>query len=277
MKSHRFILYIILIFILAACNLPKSMPEPTFDPNAVATMVEETMAGFPSPTAIAATLITVPPTSSPISLPSPTPSTGKAAGKICYPSSGRTDMRGFFQETARGVVTELSISANAIDYEIVLDPGSYIAYVWLPDFSFSGMYSTGKQPTPFEVIAGQTTFAIDLCDWSHGPFDVPYPPGLEPQQTTGSISGSIGYPYGDIPQLTLVAFSKSTPYWYWVGTAPGQSYYTISNLPPGNYQVVAYDGSGHAGGSSIVSVIAGQTATANVSDWGGSYPSNPVK
>jgi hypothetical protein len=277
MKLHRLIFYTILIFILAACNMPRSTPEPTFDPNAIATMVEETMAGFPSPVASEATITSAPPTSSPVPLPSPTSSTGKAVGKICYPRSGQTDMRGFFQETTLGVATELPISANATDYEIVLKSGTYIAYVWLPDFSFSGMYSTGNLPTPFDVIAGQTTHGIDLCDWSHGPFDVPYPPGLELQQTTGTVSGSVSYPYGDIPQLTLVAFSKSTPYWYWVGTAPGQSYYTIGNLPPGNYQVVAYDDSGHAGGSSIVSVTAGQTATSNVSDWGGSYPSNPVK
>jgi hypothetical protein len=257
--------------------MPTGTPQSTFDPNVVATMVEETMAGFPTPTLKSPTITFVPSTSTPIILASQTPSTGKAAGKVCFPKSGRTDMRGFFQESTAGVVTELPISSNANDYEIELKPGTYIAYVWLTDFSFGGMYSTDTLPSPFEIIAGHTTSGIDLCDWNHGPFDVPYPPGYAPQQTTGSISGSVGYPYGDIPKLTVVAFSKDTPYWYWVGTAPGQNYFTISNLPPGKYQVVAYDGSNHAGGSDILPVVAGQTASANVTDWGGSYPENPVK
>jgi len=277
MKSNRLLICIGAVFILASCNLPRGTPEPTLDQNVVATMVEGTLAGFPTPTVRATDTTVVLPAASAIPQPSPTASTGKAAGKICFPSSGRTDMRGFFQETASGVVTELTISASDTKYEIDLKPGNYIAYAWPLDFSIGGMYSTGKQPAPFTISAGQTTSGIDLCDWSHGPFDVPYPPGYAPQQTTGSISGSISYPYGSIPHLTEVAFSKNTPYWYWVGTVPGQSTYTISDLPPGKYQVVAYDGSGHAGGSDIVTVSAGQTASADVSDWSGSYPSNPVK
>jgi len=277
MKLPRLIFCTVLFLLLSACNLPRSTPEPTFDPNMVATMVKETLAGFPSSTPGKATIASVPTASIAVPLPTPTSSIGKAAGKICYPKSGQTEMRGYFQDTSSGVASELPISANAKDYEITLNPGTYIAYVWLPDFSFGGMYSTGNQPTPFEVIAGQTTFGIDLCDWTHGPFDVPYPPGFAPQQTTGMISGGVDYPYGNTPKLTIVAFSKSTPFWYWVGTIPGQNNYTISDLPPGNYLVVAYDDSGHAGGSPIVTVTVGQTSTANINEWGDSFPANPVK
>jgi hypothetical protein len=277
MKVLRGIFLALPIIILSACNLPQGNPEPTFNPDLVATMVEETLAGFSSPTVHVSATPPVSPSSTPTLRPTQTPSLSKASGKVCFPSSGRTDLRGFFQETNRGTVMELPIPAGANDYEIVLVPGIYIAYVWLPDFSKSGMYSTGQVPTPFEVVAGQTTVGIDLCDWSHGPFDVPYPPGYQPQQTTGTLSGDIIYPYGAIPQLTVVAFSKTTPYWYWVGTGSGQSYYSISSLPPGNYQVVAYDVAGHAGGSNVMSVKAGQTTTANITDWSGSFPSNPVK
>jgi hypothetical protein len=49
------------------------------------------------------------------------------------------------------------------------------------------------------------------------------------------------------------------------------------NLPPGKYQVVAYDGSGRAGGSDVVTVTAGDSAQADVTDWNGSFPANPVK
>jgi hypothetical protein len=240
-------------------------------------MVEETLAGFTTPTVEFSSTTLPTPTVTSLPQPTITPLISKVSGKVCFPSSGRTDLQGFFQEIIRGTVTELAIPASANDYEVALDPGTYIAYAWLPDFSNSGMYSTGSVPTPFEVTAGQTTIEINLCDWSHGPFDIPYPPGYEPQQTTGSISGSVTYPYGAIPQLTLVAFSKSTPYWYWIGTASGQGYFSITNLPPGKYRVVAYDASGHTGGSEVVTVIAGQSTTANVSDWGGSFPDNPVK
>ena len=268
---------VLLVILLAACNLPVGTPEPTLDPNIVATMVEETLAGFTTPTMETTPTSTDTPEPTSTAELSPTPVVSKATGKVCFPKSGRTEMRAFFQETTRGTLSELAITASDNTYEIPLDPGNYIAYVWLPDFSFGGMYSDGTSPKVFSVFPGETTTRIDLCDWTHGPFDVPYPPGYEPQQTTGSITGSIPYPYGSIPPLTVVAFSKSTPYWYWLGTATGQNYYTINNLPPGKYQVVAYDKSGHAGGSGVVTVSAGESVSADVTDWTGSYPSNPLK
>jgi len=265
------------VLVLAACNLPHGTAEPTFDPNLVATMVEATLQGFPTPTGLIAPTASIQPVSTSTIQASPTAVVSKVTGKVCFPKAGRMDLRAFFQETTRGTVSELAINAASNEYEMPLDPGNYIAYVWLQDFSFGGMYSTGTAPSPFALIAGETTKGIDLCDWEHGPFDVPYPPGYEPQQTTGSITGSVSYPYGNIPGLTLVAFSKSTPYWYWVGTAAGQSYFTITNLPPGKYQVVAYDGSGRTGGSDVVTVTAGGSTQTNVTDWGGSFPPNPVK
>ncbi len=270
-------LCVVVLFLLVSCNLPRGTPESTLDPNLVATIVEETLAGFASPMVAMSPTVAPLPDATPTVKSSSTPVTSKVTGKVCFPKSGRADMRAFFQETDRGTVSELAISASSNEYEITLDPGNYMAYVWLTDFSFGGMYSTGTSPAVFSIFPGETTSGIDLCDWNNGPFDVPYPPGYEPQQTTGSISGSITYPYGDIPQLTVVAYSKSTPYWYWVGTAQGQSFFTISGLPPGNYQVVAYDGSNRAGGSPVVLVKAGDAASANVTDWGGSYPANPLK
>jgi hypothetical protein len=265
------------VILLAACNLPQATAEPTLDPNLVATMVEKTLAGFFTPTSQVIPATASPENSTPTIEASPTPLVSEVTGKVCFPKTGRSDLRAFFQEVTKGTVTELAISAASNDYEMTLDPGSYIAYVWLPDFSFGGMYSTDTTPSLFSVFPGETTSGIDLCDWSHGPFDVPYPPGYEPQQTTGSIAGTITYPYGSIPALTVVAFSKTTPYWYWVGTGAGQSFFTIANLPPGKYQVVAYDSSGRAGGSTVVTVKAGDSVTANVTDWTGSFPANPVK
>jgi hypothetical protein len=278
MKRLSGLIFLASLLILTSCNLPVTQVEPTTDPAFLATMVEKTLSALATNTPMLPVITStpVPPVDTSVPLPTPTLSVSKASGKVCYPPNQNTEMRAFFQDTTNSEAVEMVIPANQSKYEIVLDPGTYIAYVWLSDFSRGGMYSDGKSPLPFNVISGQTTSGIDLCDWSTGPFDVPYPPGYDPQQTTGTISGSITYPYGSIPQLTVVAFNQVNHYWYWIGTASGQSYFNFENLPPGKYQVVAYDGS-HSGGSDVVTVTAGQNTTANVTDWAGSFPSNPVK
>jgi hypothetical protein len=191
----------------------------------------------------------------------------------------------YFETGESHTVTDLPISGNQPTYSIDLAPGNYLAYAWLNDFSLSGSYSrcgaaagcSDAKPLSFNVLAGQTSTGIDICDWTHGPFDIPYPPGHDAQSTTGNISGSIaGYPYGSLPVLTVVAFNQGNGYWYWVGTASGQNSYSITELPPGTYQVVAYDNKNRSGGSLPVTVTAGKTVTANIGDWGGSYPDNPV-
>ncbi len=94
----------------------------------------------------------------------------------------------------------------------------------------------------------------------------------------GSISGGIyGYPYGSIPRLVIVAFNQERPYYWWLIVAAGSTAYSMDNyIPPGKYQVVAYDAAGHAGGCpSIVTVKSGQKATCDITDWSGSYRAKP--
>jgi hypothetical protein len=77
--------------------------------------------------------------------------------------------------------------------------------------------------------------------------------------------------------LTVVAFNQGTGYWYYVLLMPGVYDFTISELPAGRYQVVAYDGLGAAGGSSAdIYVLAGQAASGGISTWSGDFPANPV-
>lgn len=95
----------------------------------------------------------------------------------------------------------------------------------------------------------------------------------------GTIAGNItGYPYGSVPSLAIVAFQQEAPYhyWYWI-TAAGSSYYSMDGyISTGNYQVVAYDSSGHAGGCTVnVLVISNQTVNCNITNWGGGYPAKP--
>ena len=103
---------------------------------------------------------------------------------------------------------------------------------------------------------------------------------LTPQP--GTIAGNIvGYPYGSVPKLVIIAYDQHTTYlmyWYWI-TGAGQTAYSMDGyVPPSTYQVVAYDASGHSGGcTTLVVVTSGQTANCDITDWSGSYPAKPSK
>lgn len=106
------------------------------------------------------------------------------------------------------------------------------------------------------------------------------PPSATPIPKPGSIAGAIsGYPYGSLPSLAIVAFGQDPPYYYsYMITNPGSSSYSMSSsyLIPGQFQVVAYDVSGHSGGCpSLVTVISEQTVTCDITNWGGGYPPKP--
>ncbi|MBM3151920.1 MAG: hypothetical protein FJZ96_06925 [Chloroflexi bacterium] len=112
---------------------------------------------------------------------------------------------------------------------------------------------------------------------------------LEPSQTPtkeitptprpGSITGGIyGYPYGDIPQLRVVAFNQdSAAYWYRI-TVAGDVFYSMDGyIPPGSYQVVAYDPASHAGGCVIiVQALSDQAVNCDITDWAGVYRAKPA-
>jgi hypothetical protein len=253
--------------LLAACNLPRVETTPGGD--ALATMVQQTMNAIESltPAAERTPLATPPP------LATSTPNTGEVSGQICYRNSTMSQLTLYFTNTSTGVVTEIPVSRPQTEYRILLEPGIYTVYGWPPDYSIGVLHEGGA----FQVVAGQETTGIDVCDWSHGPFDVPYPPGYTPLTGSGSISGGIyGYPYGALPTMYVVARNQDTGYWYWVGTAPGVAWYSFDELPAGHYQVVAYDISGNAGGCpNIVLVSGGSAATCDCNDWSGGYPPKP--
>jgi len=85
-----------------------------------------------------------------------------------------------------------------------------------------------------------------------------------------------------------VAFNLRTMYWYWVIASDDQTAFTIDELPPGDYQVVAYasDGqvSGYMDGSRELiplTVEAGEvTSGVDINDWSASpesYPPDPLQ
>jgi hypothetical protein len=275
---------VLLLVIFSACGLPLSATS-TLNADAVASVVAGTMQAL-TPSASPTVILTL--AATPTVASTATLTATQVSGKVCYPGGIATDLKAYFQNTTTNQAVELPIAVGAAQYSVELTPATYIAYAWVTDFSTGGSYSACGQtsgcsdatPKSFTVAAEQTVTGIDLCDWSHGPFDVPYPPGFQPMAKLGIVAGSIsGYPYGNLPQLAVVAFSQDAPYyWYWAGTIAGQVYYTVRDLPPGDYQIVAYDDANHAGGSpAIVTVTAGQTTTADISDWASSWPANPLK
>ena len=127
---------------------------------------------------------------------------------------------------------------------------------------------TSTQPLPTLTLTLTPTLAMTLT------------PSVTTTSRPGSIAGNIvGYPYGKIPRLAVVAFDQKTTYlmyWYWI-TGAGEAYYSMDKyIPPSTYQVVAYDSSSHAGGCTVLVVVTSDsTATCDITNWAGSYPSKP--
>ncbi len=101
-----------------------------------------------------------------------------------------------------------------------------------------------------------------------------------PEPGFGSISGGIlNYPYGAIPQITIVAYEQGAPYhyWYWITASGSTSYSMDGYISTGKYQVVAYDPDGHKGGCvTLVEVKKNEMVTCDITDWAGSYRDKPA-
>ncbi len=168
------------IILLAAACLPVGQFEIGVEPTPV--VVE------PLPTeSIEGTLpteIVVEPTS----VPEVQNETGTVEGGICFPSEVIPVMTAYFQNTGDGSLYELTIGENQARYTIDLPIGNYITFAYLdnPDGPLGGHYSefvacglnvdcVDHSPLPFDVLAGQVTPEINICDW-YDPAAVPSNP-----------------------------------------------------------------------------------------------------
>jgi hypothetical protein len=261
-------------------------------------------------TGVALTLAAQGPTQ-PAEATATTATTGLVEGQICYPSEFIPQMTLYLQPLIGETVVEVPIAENQSSFQVEIDPGNYTAYAWLPDFALGGSYSqagacglgaacTDHTLVEFQVLAGQTTSGVDVCDWYGGPDSVPLPPGIS--EPTGSISGTLIYPSEFIPAMWVVAFTApDMNFWWYVTTVENQNTYQINNLPPGTYYVMSYpmlEGIGASGGYTpavpcglsvectdhsliAVNVVANQvTQGVNPHDWyapPGTFPANPVQ
>lgn len=294
---------------LSACNgSAPSTRQP--NENALATTVahatganltQEADSPTPAPTQIApaSPAATWTPEASGTPTPSATLPDHNVTGRICFPGGEIPAMTAYFEETETETITELAVAQGQASYEANLAPGRYIAYAWLLDFSWGGLYSRAVSCgmsadcndhglEPFHLKAGELLSGIDLCDWQPGPFNVPYPPGKSKSEITGNITGELSYFGGSAPGLRVVAYNLDTSYWYWVSTLPEQTSFIIAELPAGAYHLVAYDAEGSAGGHADadhslipITVKAGETTSgADIADWNapsGSFPEDPTR
>jgi hypothetical protein len=309
MKTNLKLILISLAVLLASgCRPEATQTVPAIDSDQVATIVAATLNApkpateTPQAPASATTSVEtqVPsPSSSPTTTPSqtvPANETGEVTGRICYRTREVPPMTAFFQETDEKQTSELKIEAGQTSYNIDLAPGEYVAFAWLEDYSLGGLYSEAvpcgmrsdcldHTAITFEVQAGETLEGIDICDWFA--FNVPQPPDRPEDEIRGSISGQINHPDGSPPELHVVAFNLDTSYWYYTLNVAGSTRFTISDLPPGTYHVVAFQRDGRAGGytdgtHALIPVVvkAGETSSASIADWNlpaASFPPDPTE
>ena len=268
------VLMILITFLLVACNMPAKPPSADPAKDLMGTVVAATMQALKpqaSPKPSATPLLLTPAVTATPSV-TPTPVSVKVSGKVCYHDSNILQLVLYFENSTSKAVLTKTVNKPVEKYDIDLPAGTYKIYGWPTDYSI-GVLASGR-PT-ITVADGQPQQGVDFCDYSQGA-SVPYPPGLSAASVQGSVAGNI-YGYGGSGHLTVVAFNQTTGYWFYVILQKGESAYSISGLPAGTYQVVAYDGSGNAGGTAPnIAVGAGQAAVADISNWSGSFPSNPA-
>jgi hypothetical protein len=218
------------------------------------------------------------------------------SGKICFPGSHIPAMNLYLQNMDNNKLTKISILDSQLSYHVQVEPGNYLAYAWTLNFEIAGGYTLpDHRLNAFQTYAGKTTGGIDICDWYGEPGMIPLPS----DEKYGTISGKLSYPSEQIPPLRIVAFDIYSNAYYSVDTVANQQTYSITNLFPGYYHVVAYERTnGLAGGYTevvecfapgckddhtlvVVYVTPNQTVSnINPGDWyapAGTFPPDPTR
>jgi hypothetical protein len=95
---------------------------------------------------------------------------GEVRGALCYPSEFNPPMTLYFEKAGTSETIQFSIAEDQNFYSVLIPNGTYYAYAWAPGYNLEGAYthSNGLMKT-FTVRGGETTYNIDLCDWSPHP------------------------------------------------------------------------------------------------------------
>jgi CSLREA domain-containing protein len=119
---------------------------------------------------------------------------GEVTGRICYPSEFIPPMTLYFEDVGTNLVSQFDHSDGSDHYSVHLFPGTYVAYAYRQGTNIGGSYSqavlcgltvncTDHTLIEFDVLAGQMTMDIDICDYYGDPGDIPAPPGGSPTET----------------------------------------------------------------------------------------------
>lgn len=184
---------------------------------------------------------------------------GSIGGSLGYPSEGIPALNVVAYSVNSTDWYMVTTEANRSSYQIDnLPPGPYYVVAYPIDSDFGGGYTaavpcgltvdcTDHSLLPVEVPPAQVAFPIDPIDWYAG--ENAFPPNPAKVESTGSISGALGYPSEGIPPMDVVAFSENGQNYYLLQTVQNQTSYQFDDLPAGNYTVVAYvSGTDNGGG-----------------------------
>ena len=95
---------------------------------------------------------------------------GTVTGNFYYPSEFNPPLILYFENAVTGETIQFSIPQSNPTYSVLLPNGTYYAYAWAPNYNLQGAYvNESLTMKPFVVKGGQTTYSINLTDWS------PYP------------------------------------------------------------------------------------------------------
>ncbi len=95
---------------------------------------------------------------------------GEVKGNFYYPSEFNPPLTLYFENAVTGEIIQFSIPESTPNYTVLLPNGTYYAYAWAPNYNLQGAYvNDNLTMKPFVVKGGQTTYEINLTDWS------PYP------------------------------------------------------------------------------------------------------
>ena len=204
-----FLNIIVLAFLLVGCTLPQSADKPTAEPaqSLIKTVVAATLQALTPQSSPQIATVTSAATETPAAPPSP--ATVNVSGKVCYQNKGMLKLTLYFQPDASDKVLTQTISRPTETYSIELPHGKYKIYGWPPDYTIGVLVK--DRPT-LDVTGTQPVTHLDFCDYSKGPFAVPYPPGVSPSNAAGSIAGTISGYAGD-GSLTVVATNQGSGYW----------------------------------------------------------------
>lgn len=225
-------------------------------------------------------------TASPMPEATPTSTTspdGMITGQLSYPSEFLPPQRIIaFEANDTSVYFSTDVHSGGT-YALTVPPNTYVVLAYLIDPAdlgaqpgLSGAYSEfvlcglhascdDHSLVPVVVNPGETLTNIDPVDWYLPPGENADWPNDPTKSNSGSITGNLGYPSEYIPPLRVVAFNVFSDNYYYVDTILNQSTYTISDLPVGTYNVVAYvreEGPDFSGGYSQF-VVCGMTTSCN--------------